>query len=260
EKINLFGEFSSNNIAFLSDFESSKLQLLQHVNNVEFLFRKGVTLMENKNYNIRTQKTFVNSVLLDTDNLEHALFKIHKLILPGMNVNIKNGLITLARSHVQGNYERLCNTEKSPQQQMYYVLMLLICTQLKGFTTLTQAYSMQSTFHKSSYFQEYKDSKQKLQKQLTNYIEIFKHELNTLPADIRKCDIENPVIGKNVYEMEGLFQVLVNYESQIKRSVRGTWFCGDCEEISNYHYDKFLINNCTTYDSIRGCPAKMFMK
>lgn len=101
ENINLFGESSSNNIAFLSDFESVRSQLLQHINNVDYLFEKGVTLMENENYNIRTQKTFVNLVLLDTDNLEHTLFKIHKLILPGMNVNIKNGLITLARSHVQ---------------------------------------------------------------------------------------------------------------------------------------------------------------
>ncbi|KAK0175166.1 hypothetical protein PV327_008940 [Microctonus hyperodae] len=210
--------------------------------------------MENKNYNTKTLKTFVDSILWSNDNLEHSLFNLYELIWSTMNVNMVKGLVTLVGYQVQAKNESLCNQENSPQQQMYNVLMLLIRTNLKSFTTLTQAYSMQSIFDNMYYINEYKYSKQRLHEQLKSYIETFTHKLNTFPTDIYKCDIKNPVIGKNVYEMEGLFQVLVNYKRYIKGSI-DTRNCRNCKELSNRDYGKFIINNCESYTSLIGCPT-----
>ncbi|KAK0175233.1 hypothetical protein PV327_008999 [Microctonus hyperodae] len=258
EKMDVLGMFLLNNIGTMSDFSTARSELVQHINDVNFLFKKGMELKENGNYNIATIKSFVNSALSDTNNLEHSLFEIYKIVLPGMNTNIRKGLITLAAKYTQENYERLCNKHSSPQQHMYYVFMIILRTHLRGFTTLTQAYSIRTLFDNSSYVQEYKDTKQRFQNQLTNYIKAFMQDLNYFRVDIHKCDIKNPVIGENVYEMEGLFQVIVNYESTMKSSAlyaQGTPFCGDCEEIKNHYVLRNMINNCKSYASVKGCPV-----
>ncbi|KAK0072020.1 hypothetical protein PV326_000541, partial [Microctonus aethiopoides] len=61
----------------------------------------------------------------------------------------------------------------------------------------------------------------------------------------------------NVLEMEGLFQVLVNYESLIKKAVthRDSFVAGGCEDINNNDRLKFTVYNCKSYSEIRGCPT-----
>ncbi|KAK0175232.1 hypothetical protein PV327_008998 [Microctonus hyperodae] len=217
EKMDRVVKILLNNIEVIGDFRSIRTEFVQCIDNVEFWFNKGMEFQENTGYTIQTIKNFIRSA----------------------------------------SYERLCDKYISPQQQFYYIFMHLIRIQLKAFTTVTQAYSMQSAFNHVNFTQEYKVFKQIFDQRLTNYVESFVHFMAAMPADIRRCDVENPVIGKNYYEMEGLFQVLVNYESKIKRSVfvQGTPFCGNCEEIKNHYYYKYMIHSCKTYTSISGCPT-----
>ncbi|KAK0072558.1 hypothetical protein PV326_014353, partial [Microctonus aethiopoides] len=194
EKLNDLGKSLFYNIENMIDFSNARSELLQHIDSVNLIYKRGMAFEENGNYNRKTLEKFLDQVLYNEHNLEFSLYEIYKLIFPGTNMIIRKGFIRLANNYTQQNYKHLCDEDSSAQQHMFYIFLILIRTHLRGFTTLTQAYSMRTLFDNSNYTQEYEDMKERYYEQLIDYNKVFMHELNNFRADIRRCDIENPVI------------------------------------------------------------------
>ncbi|KAK0156716.1 hypothetical protein PV328_012403, partial [Microctonus aethiopoides] len=183
-----------NDIEVIDDLQSVRTELINNVVEVEFWFNIGLEFEEHSGLANQTYKYFIRNVLWTSNNIEHTLFNIYKLIFPGESTNIRKSFLTLSLDTVQRSYERLCDKYISPQQQLYYIFLHLIRIQLKGFTTITQAYSMQSAFNHVYFIEEYKIFKQTFDQRLTNYVESFLHFMAEMPADIRRCEVQYPVI------------------------------------------------------------------
>ncbi|KAK0082464.1 hypothetical protein PV325_010347 [Microctonus aethiopoides] len=250
EKLDSIVKKLLNDLEVIGDYQSAKTEFIHYISDVEIMFERGMKFHNETGFNDETKKHFINSVLYDSGNLDYTLSKIHKLIFPAGNNVIQKSLMVLALETTEAGYERLCNKFISPQQWAHYVFMLLIRTQLKGYTTISQAYYMQSVLHKVGHAQEYKDFYDTFFERLTAYFHAFIGFIASAPADIRRCDVQNPKIGENALEMEGLFQVLVNYENKIRDTI-----IGGCEDTKNPSPSKFLLYNCHSYTNIRGCPT-----
>ncbi|KAK0161272.1 hypothetical protein PV327_009759 [Microctonus hyperodae] len=250
EKMDAIVKKLLNDLEVIGDFQSAKTDFNHYISNVEIKFEEAIKYHEKTGYNDETKKHFIDSVLYDNGNLDHTLSEIYKLIIPAENNIIRKSLMTLALETTEAGYERLCNKFISPQQWSHYVFMLLIQIQLKGFTTISQAYCMQSVMYNVSHTQEYNEFYETFIQRLTAYFQAFIDFMASFPADIRRCDVQNPKIGENALEMEGLFQVLVNYEYNIRGTIKG-----GCEDTKNPSPSKFILYNCRSYVNIRGCPT-----
>ncbi|KAK0175235.1 hypothetical protein PV327_009001 [Microctonus hyperodae] len=244
-----------NNIEMMGDFQSVRTELVQCISNVDYWFQNAIEYETNQGYSQKTLHNFIKSVLWSTDNIDHWLFRIYKLIFPGINNNVRKSFVTLALENAEESYERFCDKYISQQQRFYYIFMIIIRTQLKAFVTITQAYALQTAFDHVNYVHEYKAFKQTFYDRLTNYFDYFIHYMAHFPAEIRRCDVQNPVIGENIFQMEGVFQVIIGREFSIKNAIypEYLWVCGGCEEIVNNTRMQFMIHNCKTYSSISAC-------
>ncbi|KAK0080391.1 hypothetical protein PV326_008192, partial [Microctonus aethiopoides] len=255
EKMDEIVKILLNNIEVTGDFQSARNVLIDAITNIDFWFRNGMEYETNEGYSNKTLQSFAESVLWGTDRVDHSLYKIYELIFPDIDDNLRKNFLSLTLEHTRDNYLLLCDKYISAQQQFYYIFAIVIQIQVKAFITVTQAYTLQTTFDHANYTHDYKAFKQTFYERLMNYFESFIYYMALFPADIRRCDVENPVLGENIFQMEGVFQVIVGLEFNIKQAIYPEFLlvCGGCEEISNNNRMEFMIYDCKSYSSMSVC-------
>ncbi|KAK0079069.1 hypothetical protein PV326_008940 [Microctonus aethiopoides] len=245
-----------NDIEVMIDLQPVRTEFIDCISGIDYLYQEAIKYEIHEGYSENALKNFIASVLWTPNNINRLLFKMYRLIFPGMVDNLRKSFGLLVLQNTEDSYERLCDKYISPQQQFYYIFGILIQTQVKAFITVTQAYTLQTIFdHVVNYTHDYKAFKQTFYERLMNYFESFIYYMALFPADIRRCDVGNPVLGENIFQMEGVFQVIVGYEFNIKDAIypESSLVCGDCEEISNNNRMQFMIHNCKTYSSMSVC-------
>ncbi|KAK0175259.1 hypothetical protein PV327_009022 [Microctonus hyperodae] len=239
------------------NLQDIKDKLVKYISNIEYWFDKAKEYKLNNGYSEETLKSFVKLVLWDENNVKSTLFEMYGLLSSAGGIDEGNYLSVIFKNIQLERSDDFCDELISEQQEVYYIFMSFIRTIFKAFATITRAYFVQSVLDEANFVKEYTMFKQTFNEKLNNFIEDSIRYILTLPAKIQRCNIYNPKMGNNVLEMEGLFQVLVNYEYSIKKAVthRRSFIAGGCEDIKIDKRQKFTLYNCKSYSAIRGCPT-----
>ncbi|KAK0173128.1 hypothetical protein PV328_006371 [Microctonus aethiopoides] len=203
------------NIDKLRDIKSMLNKYLTHV---EYWYFQSLENVKIGSINEMRITSFIKSVLENKNNLLHTLFNISNLVLPEDCIAGENDLFSLIMKNENKNYKRFCGRTSS-QQRVYYIIKLLIQTELKGFIAISQAYYFDFIFDRGKFLnysvcyrsiREYEISMRATRMRLLKYFEIGTEAQKKFRRDVRQCD--------NILEL-GDFQVIAGNEDKIRDEV-----------------------------------------
>ncbi|KAK0159769.1 hypothetical protein PV327_010846 [Microctonus hyperodae] len=248
--------FENNNVN--NDLQDVKSELTIYMDDIDHWHNKS--MMMNELENEKTLKMISNAILWGRKNLPHTMFHLHKLIVPGDNIFVREGFLSLMAQYVVKNYKDLCDNFISPQQWLYSVYIDIIITQMKGFITLAQLYSTRSAVDNEHYVQEFFDAKNIYFKRLMKYNELFIKYLAIFPNDIRRCNIKTPVRGGNFLTLEEYSQIIIKNEAELTSTndyPSGTCksSCNNIKNIKPPHINSSISNCVEIAGEAGGCEA-----
>lgn len=93
-----------NNIEVMIDLQPVRTEFIDCISGIDYWFQKAIEYEINEGYSEKALKNFIKSVLWTENNIDHLLFRMYRLIFPGMVDNLRKSFGSLALQNTEVSY------------------------------------------------------------------------------------------------------------------------------------------------------------